>query len=76
LAKGTFRKENESFENHLVASRLFSRAKCIKNSVTVNEELTAEEWKRRWEKEREKVARLKGQLSRAETELERWRQGT
>ena len=41
----------------------------------VNEELTAEEWKRRWEKEREKVARLKGQLSRAELELERWRQG-
>ncbi|CAF3566817.1 unnamed protein product [Rotaria sordida] len=51
------------------------RAKCIKNSVTVNEELTAEEWKRRWEKEREKVARLKGQLSRAEIELERWRRG-
>ncbi|CAF1174716.1 unnamed protein product [Rotaria sordida] len=51
------------------------RAKCIKNSVTVNEELTAEEWKRRWEKEREKVARLKGQLSRAEMELERWRRG-
>ena len=51
------------------------RAKCIKNSVTVNEELTAEEWKRRWEKEREKVARLKGQLHRAETELERWRRG-
>jgi kinesin family protein 5 len=41
----------------------------------VNEELTAEEWKRRWEKEREKVARLKGQLSRAELELERWRRG-
>ncbi len=41
----------------------------------VNEELTAEEWKRRWEKEREKVARLKGQLSRAEMELERWRHG-
>jgi kinesin family member 5 len=51
------------------------RAKCIKNSVMVNEELTAEEWKRRWEKEREKVARLKGQLSRAEIELERWRRG-
>jgi hypothetical protein len=51
------------------------RAKCIKNSVTVNEELTAEEWKRRWEKEREKVARLKGQLNRAELELERWRRG-
>lgn len=41
----------------------------------VNEELTAEEWKRRWEKEREKVARLKGQLARAEMELERWRHG-
>ena len=51
------------------------RAKCIKNSVMVNEELTAEEWKRRWEKEREKVARLKGQLNRAELELERWRRG-
>ncbi|CAF3308219.1 unnamed protein product [Rotaria socialis] len=51
------------------------RAKCIKNSVMVNEELTAEEWKRRWEKEREKVARLKGQLNRAEIELERWRRG-
>ena len=57
------------------ASRSIGRAKCIKNSVTVNEELTAEEWKRRWEKEREKVARLKGQLSRAELELERWRCG-
>ena len=43
--------------------------------MTVNEELTAEEWKRRWEKEREKVARLKGQLARAEMELERWRRG-
>jgi len=42
----------------------------------VNEELTAEEWKRRWEKEREKVARLKGQLNRAELELERWRRGS
>lgn len=41
----------------------------------MNEELTAEEWKRRWEKEREKVARLKGQLARAEMELERWRRG-
>lgn len=51
------------------------RAKTIKNIVIVNEELTAEEWKRRWEKEKEKVAKLKGQLSRAEAELNRWRGG-
>ena len=51
------------------------RAKTVKNVVVVNEELTAEEWKRRYEKEREKVARLKGHLARAEMELERWRRG-
>ena len=51
------------------------RAKTVKNVVCVNEELTAEEWKRRYEKEKDKVARLKGQLSRAEAELEKWRRG-
>ncbi|VDM41969.1 unnamed protein product [Toxocara canis] len=51
------------------------RAKSIKNVVVVNEELTAEEWKRRYEREKDKVARLKQQLMAAELELNRWRKG-
>ena len=43
--------------------------------VSVNEELTAEEWKRRYEREKDKVARLRGRLERAEEELEKWRRG-
>ncbi|KAH7645700.1 kinesin heavy chain [Dermatophagoides farinae] len=51
------------------------RAKTIKNVVIVNEELTAEEWKRRYEREREKVTKLRAQLQRCEQELTRWRNG-
>ncbi|XP_050685989.1 kinesin heavy chain-like isoform X3 [Eriocheir sinensis] len=51
------------------------RAKTIKNCVTVNEELTAEEWKRRYNKEKEKSTKLKAQVERMEAELERWRRG-
>ncbi|KAH7731283.1 hypothetical protein AAVH_00180 [Aphelenchoides avenae] len=54
------------------------RAKTIKNVVVVNEELTAEEWKRRYERERDKVAKLRQQLAMlqaADAELKRWRAG-
>ena len=51
------------------------RAKTIKNAVTVNEELTADEWKRRFGKEREKAILYKMQLEKAEAELNRWRSG-
>ncbi|XP_075245510.1 kinesin heavy chain-like isoform X2 [Convolutriloba macropyga] len=51
------------------------RTKTIKNVVTVNEELTAEEWKRRYEKERDKNMRLKQTLAGMAAELLKWRQG-
>jgi len=51
------------------------RAKTIKNVVQVNEELTAEEWKKRYEKKKNECEKLKAALSKAEAELARWRHG-
>jgi kinesin family protein 5 len=51
------------------------RAKMIKNKVAVNIELTAEEWRKRYEKQKEECEGLKMSLRSCKNELLQWRKG-
>ena len=52
-----------------------TRAKSIKNSVQANVELTAEQWRRKFEREEAKAKKYQRLFQMAEEELQKWRAG-
>ncbi|XP_019856886.1 PREDICTED: kinesin heavy chain-like isoform X2 [Amphimedon queenslandica] len=65
-----------SNESETKGTLLFGeRAKMIKNKVEVNIELTAEEWRKRYERQKEECDKLKALIQVYTKELTRWRAG-
>ena len=52
-----------------------TRAKTIKNSVQANVELTAEQWRKKFEREEAKAKKYEKLFRMAEEELNKWRNG-
>ncbi|KAF7256990.1 hypothetical protein EG68_06182 [Paragonimus skrjabini miyazakii] len=51
------------------------RAKTIKNQVVPNAQLTAEEWRRLYERELDRCKQLYSVMTNLDTEIRRWRNG-
>lgn len=60
---------------HVCSGPHTNRAKRIRNTVCVNLELTAEEWKKKYGKEKQKGIDMKELVENLQTELNQWRTG-